>query len=125
MPADNSNTTTRISLINLGCAKNEVDSEEMLGVLENEGYSVSASWDVPGVRSDTDVVVINTCGFIDSARKQSMDTIREALKRKEKGEIKKVVVAGCLAQRYSKELPQELTGVDAFIGTGEVGTTAG
>ncbi len=118
------NTTTRISLINLGCAKNEVDSEEMLGVLDSEGYAVSASWDVPGVRSDTDVVVINTCGFIESARQQSMDTIREALARKEKGEIKRVVVTGCMAQRYAKELPLELKAVDAFLGTGEVGSIA-
>ncbi len=110
----------RVSLINLGCAKNEVDSEEMLGVLARDGYQVDAKWDVPGIRSDTDVVVINTCGFIESARQQSIDTILEALQRKERGEIKKVVVAGCLSQRYSKELQAELVDVDAFLGTGEV-----
>ncbi len=122
MPTNTNLETTRISLINLGCAKNEVDSEEMLGELEKEGYSVSASWDVPGVRSDTDVVIINTCSFIESARQQSKDTILEALSRKKRGEVKKVVVAGCLAQRYAKELPQEMLAVDAFIGTGEVGS---
>lgn len=110
-----------VSLINLGCAKNEVDSEEMLGLLQSEGYGVEAAHDSKAVRSDADVVVINTCGFIESAKEESINTILEALQRKERGEIKKVVVAGCLVQRYAKELADELPNVDAFLGTGQVG----
>lgn len=110
----------KVSLITLGCAKNEVDSEEMLGVLASEGYTVTHS-DAPGhLPQDTDVAVINTCGFIESARQQSLDTIREVLKRKERGEVQKVVVAGCLAQRCGTELSASLPGVDAFLGTGQI-----
>lgn len=116
--------STRVSLINLGCAKNEVDSEEMLGLLQQEGYRIEASYDPAHVSTDTDVVVINTCGFIESAKQESINTILEALQRKERGEIKKVVVAGCLAQRYSTELATEMTEVDAFLGTGQMGRIA-
>jgi ribosomal protein S12 methylthiotransferase len=123
--SDKPNSSVRVSLINLGCAKNEVDSEEMLGQLQQDGYKVEAKWDVPGVRSDTDVVVINTCGFIEAAKQQSIETILEALDRKERGEIKRVVVAGCLSQRYAADLPNELTGVDAFLGTGQIDAISG
>ncbi len=111
----------RVSLINLGCAKNEVDSEEMLGLLQSEGYGVESAHNSKAVRGDTDVVIINTCGFIDAAKEESINTILEALQRKERGEIKKVVVAGCLVQRYAKELALEMPDVDAFIGTGQMG----
>ena len=111
---------TKISLINLGCAKNEVDSEEMLGLLARDGYAVESSYDAPGVQANADVVVINTCGFIESAKQQSIDTILEALARKERGEIRKVVVAGCLSQRYAGELREELQGVDGWLGTGQM-----
>ena len=113
---------TKVSLINLGCAKNEVDSEEMLGVLAQEGYAVEASHDPAAVGADADIVVINTCGFIDAAKEESVNTILEALQRKERGEIRKVVVAGCLAQRYSRELAAEMPEVDAFLGTGQMAT---
>lgn len=113
--------TGKVSLINLGCAKNEVDSEEMLGLLAQEGYSVESSRTPNAVSRETDVVVINTCGFIDAAKEESINTILEALQRKERGEIKKVVVAGCLVQRYAEELRKELPEVDAFLGTGSVG----
>ena len=109
---------TKISLINLGCAKNEVDSEEMLGQLAQDGYAVESSYDAG--EANADVVVINTCGFIESAKQQSIDTILAALQRKQRGEIKKVVVAGCLSQRYAGELRDELQDVDAFIGTGQM-----
>ncbi len=112
----------KVSLINLGCAKNEVDSEEMLGLLSENGYAIESSHDPAGVSAQTDVVVINTCGFIDSAKEESINTILEALARKSRGEIKKVIVAGCLAQRYSKELAAEMPEVDAFLGTGQVGS---
>jgi ribosomal protein S12 methylthiotransferase len=114
----------KVSLINLGCAKNEVDSEEMLGLLQQEGYSIETSYDPAHISADADVVVINTCGFIESAKEESINTILEALQRKERGEIKRVVVAGCLAQRYAKELAAEMPEVDAFLGTGQVGKIA-
>src|SRR5579871_5440129 len=115
----------KVSLINLGCAKNEVDSEEMLGVLAGEGYAVESCRDPASVGQDADVVVINTCGFIESAKEESVNTILEALQRKERGEIKKVVVAGCLAQRYAGELAAEMPEVDAFLGAGQMGKIAG
>ena len=123
MPTTETTPSThgRVSLINLGCAKNEVDSEEMLGLLAKEGYAVESSRTPNAVSRDTDVVVINTCGFIDAAKEESINTILEALQRKERGEIKKVVVAGCLVQRYSEQLRKELPEVDAFLGTGSIG----
>jgi ribosomal protein S12 methylthiotransferase len=114
----------KVSLINLGCAKNEVDSEEMLGLLQAQGYLIESSYDPAHVGSDVDVVVINTCGFIESAKEESVNTILEALQRKERGEIKRVVVAGCLAQRYAAELAAAMPEVDAFLGTGQVGKIA-
>ena len=112
----------RVSLINLGCAKNEVDSEEMLGLLQGEGYGVESAHNSRAVASDTDVVIINTCGFIEAAKEESINTILEALQRKKRGEVKRVVVAGCLVQRYGKELAAEMKDVDAFIGTGQIGS---
>jgi ribosomal protein S12 methylthiotransferase len=116
---------TKVSLINLGCAKNEVDSEEMLGLLAQEGYTVETSRDADAVSEDAEVVVINTCGFIQAAKEESINTILDALQRKGRGEVKKVVVAGCLAQRYGKELAEELPDVDAFLGTGQVASITG
>ena len=111
----------KVSLINLGCAKNEVDSEEMLGLLETEGYGIETSHTPDEISADADVVVINTCGFIEAAKEESINTILEALQRKQRGEIKRVVVAGCLVQRYAKELAAEMPEVDAFLGTGQMG----
>lgn len=122
-PKQNTETSRhqkRVSLINLGCAKNEVDSEEMLGQLAEEGYRVGFSHDAASVHEETDVVIINTCGFIEAAKEESINTILEALQRKERGEIKKVIVAGCLAQRYQNALPEEMPQVDMFLGTGQV-----
>lgn len=112
----------KVSLINLGCAKNEVDSEEMLGLLQRDGYAIETSHDASHVSADADVIVINTCGFIEAAKEESINTILEALQRKERGEIKKVVVAGCLAQRYGRELAAEMPEVDTFLGTGQHGS---
>jgi ribosomal protein S12 methylthiotransferase len=114
--------TAKVSLINLGCAKNEVDSEEMLGILAREGYAIETSHSPAGVGEDADVIVINTCGFIDAAKEESINTILEALQRKERGEVRKVVVAGCLVQRYAAELAAAMPEVDAFVGTGQMGS---
>jgi ribosomal protein S12 methylthiotransferase len=105
-------------MINLGCAKNVVDAEEMLGVLSQNGYAVEAEND------GADVVVINTCAFIESAKQESIDIILEALDRKKRGDIRKVVVTGCLAQRYGSELAKEMPDVDAFMGTGQMQSIA-
>ncbi len=101
-------------MISLGCAKNLVDAEIMLGGATKLGFEVTADAD------EADVIVVNTCGFIDSAKQESIDAILEARRRPEQ----KLVVSGCLAQRYRDELARELPEVDAFIGLDEI-TAAG
>lgn len=97
----------------LGCPKNRVDSEVMLGSLALAGYALAERID------DADVVVINTCSFIESARQESIDAILEVAERRESGQLRSLVVAGCLPQRYGGELAKELPEVDAFVGTGD------
>ena len=104
----------KFSIVSLGCARNLVDSEVMAGLLEQNLYEIVQE------PADADVVLVNTCGFIEAAKAESIDTIVEIARLKEEGKIKKLVVAGCLAQRYPEELAQELPEVDLFIGTGEV-----
>lgn len=106
----------KVGMISLGCAKNLVDAEVMLGSAVNEGLQVTADAD------DADVLIINTCAFIDSAKEESIDAILEAhqqrgLRRKEG---QKLIVSGCMAQRFSRELSRELPEVDAFIGLDQV-----
>src|SRR5262245_14114573 len=98
------------AFVSLGCPKNLVDSERMLGKLVQDGYTL-----VPDARG-ADVVVVNTCGFIESARQESLGVIREMLARKEKGEVGAVVVAGCLAERQGQALLDEVPGVDQIVG---------
>jgi ribosomal protein S12 methylthiotransferase len=104
----------KVSIVSLGCARNLVDSEVMAGLLRQNQYRLVQQ------PEDADVVLINTCGFIDAAKAESIDTIVEIARLKEEGRLKKLVVAGCLSQRYSDELARELSEVDLFIGTGEV-----
>jgi ribosomal protein S12 methylthiotransferase len=99
-----------VGLINLGCVRNTVDSQDILGRLRSKGYALSAS-------EDADVVIVNTCSFIDDAKKESIDTILELAALKKAGKIKKIIVTGCLAERYAKEMAGELPEVDAFVGT--------
>lgn len=99
-----------LAFVSLGCPKNLVDSERMLGKLAQDGYTL-----VPD-SAGADVVVVNTCGFIESARQESLGVIREMLARKQRGEIGAVVVAGCLAERKKDELLAEVPGVDAIVG---------
>src|SRR5512147_238834 len=108
------NKVEKVSIVSLGCARNLVDSEVMAGLLRQDQYRL-----VPQPQ-DADVVLINTCGFIDAAKTESIDTIIEMARLKEEGKLKKLVVAGCLSQRYPDELARELSEVDLFIGTGEV-----
>jgi ribosomal protein S12 methylthiotransferase len=104
----------KFNIISLGCARNLVDSEVMAGLLHQDGYEI-----VPKPE-EADVVLVNTCGFIDAAKSESLDTILEVSRLKHAGKLRKLVVAGCLSQRYPKELAKELPEVDLFIGTGEV-----
>src|SRR5437763_13540596 len=98
------------SFVSLGCPKNLVDSERMLGLLAQDGYVL-----VPDA-AKADLVIINTCGFIDAARQESLATIREMLGRKKAGAIKGVVVAGCLAERQKEMLLEEVPDVDQVVG---------
>lgn len=101
----------RVSLISLGCPKNLVDSEEMLGALAEAGYELTAE------PEQADVIVVNTCGFIESAKQESIDAILDAVRLKS-GKCRSVVVAGCLTERYAQELEEEIPEADAFIGVG-------
>lgn len=103
----------RLYFVSLGCPKNRVDSEIMLGTLAGEGYRVVQSAD------EADVLVVNTCSFVEDARQESVDVICELAEFKTGMPERKLVVAGCLAQRYPDQLKKELPEVDLFIGTGE------
>lgn len=99
-------------MISLGCPKNRVDSEVMVGLIQGDGHFEMVS-DIDAA----DMVVVNTCGFIDAAKEESVNTILEMVERKNQGLLDKVVVSGCLSQRYSGELEQEIPEVDAILGT--------
>ncbi|MEK6725072.1 MAG: 30S ribosomal protein S12 methylthiotransferase RimO [Deltaproteobacteria bacterium] len=103
----------KVSFVSLGCPKNLVDSEVMLGILARHDYEITAD------DSDAEVIIINTCGFIEDAKRESIDKIIELAGLKETGNCKLLVVAGCLPQRYQEELTKELPEVDLWIGTGE------
>lgn len=105
----------RVGLISLGCPKNLVDSEGALGEIAQAGHEIVND------TSLADVIVVNTCGFIETARAESVDAILEALEHKSSGSCKAVMVIGCLSQRYSEELAHELKDVDAFLGVGHAG----
>ncbi len=103
----------KVSLVSLGCSKNLVDAEEMLGILEAEGYEFAAD------EEDADIMIVNTCAFIDSAKQESIDCILEHAKYKENDKNRLLVVTGCMSQRYKDELKAELPEVDIVIGTNE------
>ena len=102
-----------VGIVSLGCPKNLVDTEIMLGHLQRAGHAV-----VPD--SDARVVLVNTCGFIDRAKEESIETILEQVERKKRGEIDRVIVAGCMVQKYGRELAAEIPEVDAFVGLDEL-----
>lgn len=104
---------TKIGMISLGCPKNLVDTEVMLGLLAKDQYEITGNQD------DADVMIVNTCAFIEDSKKESVDTILEVAELKKTGSLKKLIVTGCLAQRYKAKLERELPEVDHFIGTGE------
>src|SRR6202158_6029975 len=103
-------TKPTFAFVSLGCPKNTVDSERMLGKLAQDGYTLTPDAD------GADVVVVNTCGFIEPARQESLAVIREMLALKEQGRVGSVVVAGCLAERKKDELLQIVPGVDQIVG---------
>ena len=117
-PSRPSNKKTTIGFVNLGCSKNQVDSEVMLGMLVADGFALT---DDP---KKAEVVIINTCGFIEEAKQESIDTIIEHGKLKEAGSCRVLIAAGCLAQRYQGDLLEQLPELDGVVGTGEFGKIA-
>ena len=108
--ADTGAAPTTVALVTLGCARNEVDSEELAGRLEAGGFRLV---DAP---EDAETVVVNTCGFVEAAKKDSVDTLLEASDLKSGGSTKSVVAVGCLAERYGKDLAESLPEADAVLG---------
>ncbi len=104
----------KVFLVSLGCAKNLVDSEFMLGLIREKGYDIT---DDP---SSAAIALVNTCGFIRSAVEESIDTILELARLKQRGFLKRLVVSGCFVQRYGKKLLREIPEVDAWLGTGQI-----
>jgi ribosomal protein S12 methylthiotransferase len=104
----------KIFLISLGCAKNLVDSENVLGLLQKNGYPLVSRIE------EAEVAVVNTCGFIQSAVEESIDTILEVAKKKKEGELEGLFVMGCFVQRYGYKLLKEIPEVDGWLGTGEI-----
>jgi ribosomal protein S12 methylthiotransferase len=104
----------KVGFVSLGCPKNLVDSEVMMGHLKQSGYEITSQ------AADADTIVVNTCGFIDAAKKESIEAILEAARLKTEGHAKRLIVAGCLVERYRDELKAEMPEVDAFIGTNQI-----
>ena len=109
---------TTIGFVNLGCTKNQVDAEVMLGALAAKGFALTTEPD------QAQVVIINTCGFIEEAKQESIDTIIEYGELKKSGACKVLIASGCLAQRYQRDLLKELPELDGVVGTGEIGRIA-
>jgi len=105
---------TKVGFVSLGCPKNLVDSEVMMGILAREGYELTPRAD------EAEVLVVNTCSFIEAAQKESVDAILEMAEHKKFGAAKKLIVAGCLVERYREQILEQVPEVDAVVGTGEV-----
>ena len=104
----------KIGFVSLGCPKNLVDSEVMMGLSQEGGHTLTPN------PAEADVIVINTCAFIDSAKEESVNTILELAEFKKTGNCKRLVVTGCLGERYRDELKTQIPEIDAVLGTGEV-----
>ena len=109
-PSDSQPELLSVALVTLGCARNEVDSEELAGRLEAGGFRLVTD------PEDADTVVVNTCGFVEAAKKDSVDTLLQAADLKESGQARAVVAVGCLAERYGKDLAESLPEADAVLG---------
>ncbi|WP_313756514.1 30S ribosomal protein S12 methylthiotransferase RimO [Tissierella sp.] len=106
--------TKKIYVVTLGCSKNEIDSELMISILRESNYIVASSLE------EADTIIVNTCGFIEKAKEESIETIWEMIRYKNEGNCKYLILAGCLAERYSQELMDEIPDIDAVIGTGNI-----
>src|SRR3979411_1485 len=104
----------KIGMLSLGCPKNLVYSEVMLGLAQQAGHELTRD------AADADVLIVNTCAFIDSAKQESIDTILEMARHKTEGNCKRLIVTGCMAERYREELKKEIPEIDAVLGTGQV-----
>src|SRR6478672_2006241 len=104
----------KVGMISLGCPKNLVDSEVMLGLAQQQGHSLTRD------AADAEVLVVNTCAFIDKAKQESIDTILEMAEHKKTGACRRLIVTGCMAERYRDELKAQIPEIDAILGTGEV-----
>src|SRR2546427_11401328 len=105
---------TKVGFVSLGCAKNLVDSEVMMGMLAQAGAELISR------AEDADVIVVNTCSFIEAAQQESVNTILEMARHKTDGRVRKLVVAGCLVERFRDEICENIPEVDAVVGTGEL-----
>src|SRR6202142_2074168 len=105
---------TKVGFVSLGCPKNLVDSEVMMGLLARAGAQLTPA------AEDADVIVVNTCSFIASAQQESVDTILEMARHKTGGKAKRLVVAGCMVERFHDEIRKNIPEVDAVVGTGEL-----
>ena len=101
---------SNIAFVSLGCPKNLVDSEKMLGTLASAGFRLVSDHD------EADAIVVNTCGFLEASKDESVEVINEAVERKQRGDLKRVIVAGCLVQRHRAKMLEWEPGIDAMIG---------
>src|ERR1043166_3326377 len=111
---DASKTPRKVGFVSLGCPKNLVDSEVMMGMLAQSGAEITPR------AEDADVIVVNTCSFIDSAQQETVNAILEMAKHKTEGRAQKLVVAGCLVERFRNDIQKNIPEVDAVVGTGEL-----
>lgn len=103
----------KVGVVSLGCSKNRVDTEMMLDILQKAGYEITTD------ESDADILIVNTCGFIDPAKQESIDTLLSMAQYKQEGHLKLLVATGCLVQRYVKELKEGMPEIDLFMGVSE------
>src|ERR1043165_835258 len=103
----------KVNVITLGCSKNIYDSEVLMGQLRANKFDVAHE----SSDNDSSIVIINTCGFIDNAKEESIDTILEYARAKEEGRIEKLIVTGCLSERYKPDLERDIKNVDDYFGT--------
>ena len=110
----NKEVTKKLGFISLGCSKNLVDTEMMVGIMEKAGYELTEDL------AEAHVIIINTCTFIDPAKEESIQTILETAEYKKTGQVRALIVTGCLAQRYQKEIREEIPEADVQIGRAHV-----
>lgn len=108
----------KVSMVSLGCPKNQVDAEQMLYTLKSAGFDITVS------EADADAIIVNTCGFIESAKAEAIENILEAARYKKEGKCKAVIVTGCLAERYKDDITEEIPEVDVCVGVGSNGDIA-